>query len=488
MTPPTHRTLFTSIGWTTLQNVFAKLVNLAAMAIITLYLRPDDLGVMAMVLVALTLVRIFIEQGLTDAMVQRPALSDAESSTAFWFTIITGAIFGITLPLLLPALEGIGFPADAVPYLRVSLYCLPILSAGIVPFALLKRSMAFKTIAGIHAAATIISSAAAILVAVNGHGIWALVTHRLGFLVCSAVVGTIRSRYRPMLSFSAGHLFAFWSYSRHLLAIYVIGSGYEFAEKYVFGAVFGIRTLGIYVFAQQLVNQLYEFVASASQEVALPFLARIRDDERAFVSSMDTLVRTVFVVAAPSFALLTIFAKDILGIFYGDTWNGSLPFLPWLSIEVLALLAYGLSDAALRSKGNMPVALRLSGLRFLLMAFTVALTVLLPLERIITVRAVAMILFIASAVGIHRHFTGWGIRSLGVTTFHAVTATAAMSLALVLLATVPAVAKMSTMMRIGGGMIGAVLLYGLSLFALTSAEERSAVRGSMTSLFTKGDA
>src|SRR5690606_5827844 len=69
--------------------------------------------------------------------------------------------------------------------------CLPLHAVAIVPTALLQKSMRFRSLAGLTAAANILSATAAVVFAVAGFGVWALVARQLVLFAATAVIAAV---------------------------------------------------------------------------------------------------------------------------------------------------------------------------------------------------------------------------------------------------------------------------------------------------------
>src|SRR5262245_3861952 len=153
-------------------NVVTQLVSTIILARI---LMPEDFGLVAMVSAVVGFATIFVDLGTRDAVTQRGSIDEGEVSALFWITCGVGlALTGLTVlsaPLLArfydePRLALVAI-ALSITFALPALYC--------QQQALMRRAMLFRSLAMIDIGANLGSTVAAILLAYQGYGYWALV-------------------------------------------------------------------------------------------------------------------------------------------------------------------------------------------------------------------------------------------------------------------------------------------------------------------------
>ena len=78
--------------WKGTSQIFLQASRLVVAVLLARMLSPQDYGLAAMALVLASLVIVFSDVALGAALVQRPQLSEADRSTAFWTSVAVGAL------------------------------------------------------------------------------------------------------------------------------------------------------------------------------------------------------------------------------------------------------------------------------------------------------------------------------------------------------------------------------------------------------------
>jgi O-antigen/teichoic acid export membrane protein len=175
----TGRGLLRSAGWVTGSHLLAQIFAYGSLILLARWLTPTSFGTVAIGTAIVYVAVLFVDHGTLGGIIIRPHLSRADLIRAFRRCMITAA----ALAAVMAALAGLvvtkfasGGDAAAVALLAL---CLPLHAIAVVPTALLQKSMQFRRLAGINATANVVSALAAVLMALDGFGVWALVARQL---------------------------------------------------------------------------------------------------------------------------------------------------------------------------------------------------------------------------------------------------------------------------------------------------------------------
>jgi O-antigen/teichoic acid export membrane protein len=117
---------------------------------------------------------VFIDGGLSSALVQRQTATHEEESSVFWFNVAIGLAMAIGLWTAAPWLASLFEVEVLEPLARTLCVSLFVNSLGTIHMTLLSKNLQFRTTATIGIVATIISAIIAITMASLGYGVWAL--------------------------------------------------------------------------------------------------------------------------------------------------------------------------------------------------------------------------------------------------------------------------------------------------------------------------
>ena len=148
---------------------------------------PEDFGLVALAAVFVSLGQLFVDQGLGDAIVQRPTLTRRQIDTAFWTSVATGTLLTIAGYLLAgPIARFLGEPdlEEIIQVLSI------IIRAGRPQRAsrlgILRRELDFRGLAIRQALAVGSGGVVGVCMALNGYGAWALVGQQVTIAVVTS--------------------------------------------------------------------------------------------------------------------------------------------------------------------------------------------------------------------------------------------------------------------------------------------------------------
>src|SRR4051812_24184421 len=75
------------LTWSLIDNWGGQLLALAILLILLRVLQPDQVGLVALAAAIVGVAQLFVDQGLGDALIQRPTLTRREIDTAFWAAV-----------------------------------------------------------------------------------------------------------------------------------------------------------------------------------------------------------------------------------------------------------------------------------------------------------------------------------------------------------------------------------------------------------------
>lgn len=310
--------------------VVLQLVNIV---VLSRLLSPADFGLVAIVLAVVGIAEIFRDFGLSTAAIQSKLLSDGERVNLFWANTLLGLACATVAAAAAPVVAIIfGDPQ----LLAVCLWIAPVFlinGAATQLTANLTRSLSFKKIAVVMISSQVIGISTAIVVAIMGGAYWALVGQQLTIATATLVGSLIANKWIPGLP-QRGHPIG--RFVRFGLAT-VSSKSMSFIAKNVDVIALGLvgtpRTVGFYARAQEVVSAPLDQINTPLTRVALPILARIRDDTTRFQSYCEKAQLIACYVTAIGLAFIAGTAAPFIELLLGAQW---LPMATILSILATA--------------------------------------------------------------------------------------------------------------------------------------------------------
>jgi PST family polysaccharide transporter len=402
-------------------------------------LGPHDFGVVAIALIYIALAHVFLEQGLSTALIQREELEPDHLNSAFWLNLFWCLVLaGVTV-----AVSGLWADLNGAPVLRavLSVLSLMLVIEGliIVQEAYFQRNAEFKTLAILANVAALAGGALGIALALAGSGVWALVAQQLATSGTALVLFWILSPWKPSLRFSRRHARDLLRFSSHVFVANFGGFVNRRSDALLVGVFFGPVVVGIYRLADRFVDLVLELTTRPVGMISLPLFSRLQQDREHLRDAVETCLRVTLVAAIPAL-LLVAACSDFLLAVIGAEWESGADALKLLAVAGIAKAVIAFTGPLLFAVGR--PASRAVMLWLLGAASAAAVVVVASLLRsasderqIFGVSASRALLFLLVFVPINllvvRRLTGFGLRAFAALTAPP-TAAGAAALALVL--------------------------------------------------------
>ncbi|GIF71254.1 lipopolysaccharide biosynthesis protein [Asanoa siamensis] len=314
-------------------------------------LGPHEFGVVAMATVFITVAQTILQQGLFTAILQRDKLTPEHLNAAFGVMLISGFVVGGAAAALSPV-WALANREPSLTTVCLALSPLVLMQAlAIVPEAVLRRDLQFRTVALRTLAASVVSGVAGVVLALLGAGVWALVAQALVNAFVGLVILWTVCPWRPSGGLRLGAIRDLWKFSMHSASAGLGSMLSSKADVILTGLFFGPVATGIYRLAARLPDMLVDVTVRSLQQVALPSLSRLQHDRAAFGRHLTTLQHLGAVSGLPLLGVLVAVGGPLIE-FLGPQWDGTRLPLTLLCLYG-ALNAYGvLLGPALQAIGQ----------------------------------------------------------------------------------------------------------------------------------------
>jgi teichuronic acid exporter len=346
------------LRWSALGTFGSELLGIVFLIALSRLLSPAEYGLMAMMGVFFALTRMFIDAGLSRALVQRPEITPDDETTVFYANLAMGAAVGLLLFLIAPLVAAFFNAPCLVPLMQV-LALKPLLASfAPVQQALLIRAMDFRTQAIIEIAANLLGGAVTVVLAWQGYGAWALVAQALTWGVAKSGLLWLLRPWRPNGRFSRASLAALWPFSWRLLATSLIDTVFDRLYEIAVGRLFSAVDLGLFTRARQLQRTPTQAMVAIVTKVSFASYARLQDDPVRLLAGFRRMQRALACFTAPAMAGLAAVAVPLVVLLLSSAWAAAAPYLacfaliglcqPLLVQHQTLMTGIGRTDALLR--------------------------------------------------------------------------------------------------------------------------------------------
>lgn len=341
MTPgaPLAESATRGVLWSTAQKWVARVGGLATIAIVARHLSPEDFGLMAIALMVMPLIYLIADFGFSTYIVQLDDAPRPILDTAFWYSLSAGLLLAGGLAAAGPAIGAIvGIDGISAVLIGVSPAALLAALSG-VPTAILRRRMAFRQLALQAFVGSLIGQILAVIVAMLGGGVWALVA-QIGVSQLGITLFAWRSaRWRPGFSFSGSDFATMTRFGSNIVGVEIFAIARSWAETAIITVSLGVASLGVYNIAQRLIQTAQDLSTAAIAPVATVVFAQVRDEKLRLRSGYVRALSLTYAVIIPTMTVIAVSARDIVPLLFGEQWSGSV--LPSQALAIAAILIAG---------------------------------------------------------------------------------------------------------------------------------------------------
>ncbi len=317
--------------WSTLQILGARVITLVVFVALARILEPTAFGLVSLAAVFVALMQVFIDQGFSQAIVQRAKLEPGHLDTAFWVSLLLGCL------LTVGAVAGAGFVADIMgqPDLAAVLRWLSlslVLSAlSSTPEAILRRELAFRSLAIRQLVAAAVGGLVGFSAAILGYGVWSLVAQLLVQGGVGALVLWIAVPWRPGINVSWRYFRDLFSFGSSIVAMNMVNFLNRRSDDLLIGVVLGTRALGYYSVGYRILLLLTDVMTRTIESVAFPLFSRVQGDLMRLRRGYLMATQVSATVATPVFLGVAALAPELIGVAFGPKWDEAVPVLQVLS-------------------------------------------------------------------------------------------------------------------------------------------------------------
>jgi len=256
------------------------LITLLTLAIIGRYISVEDFGLFAIVLIFSNLLSPLVDFALTPAYIKLENADKSASSTFFSINVYI-SILSVILMVLFSWGGAYLFKSETLQPL-IAVFSLAIFFSSISgqPSAILKRNKEYDVISKIEIMVSVSGAALVCIMAVNGYGIWALITRGIYEAFINAALLIKKSsidlrivgyreiaKYKDSIKFASQIVLSRLP-NRALLTI----------DNVIIGKFMGTEALGFYSRAFQFVQMIDTNLSKPVSSPALSYLARLQDN------------------------------------------------------------------------------------------------------------------------------------------------------------------------------------------------------------------
>ena len=386
--------------WNALERFSLLGVQLICTFILARFLKPDDFGIIGMLIVFTTISNTIIDSGFVQTLIREKDVSEREYSSVFYFNVFVVIIIYIILYFCSPYIADFYHQPILNGVCKLTFLVIPANALCLVQNAILMRNIQFKKICIATIIASVTSSVIAIFLAYYFRNVWALVVQNVVTYVLKAIMLWIMTGWIPKLYFSISVIKKYFSFSKNLLISGLIGNIFNNIYSIVIGRYYTATDLGFYMQADRIKNVASMSTTSVIQNVTYPILSKVNNNGGNIKDAYRKIIATTVVFVGFIMALLMCVSCDLFEVLMGNyIWRVSGTYLFILSISGLLFPLHAINQNILLVKGDSKSILRLEIIRRITMI--VILLITLHYDIIIFISGTAIYSFLLLFLNLH---------------------------------------------------------------------------------------
>lgn len=353
-------TLLRSFLWLGSASAFARIVDLAAIAIVIGVVTPTEIGEAALAWTVITLCEPFAGAGMQWALLTARRLDRRDLDSAFWLSAVGATLVTVLVAALAPVLAWLARAPHIAPLIAVG--ALKLLPAGLanLPQQRLARVLRHREIASASATATLLSALLRVLLAVQGAGAWSFViahaAYSAALLAALWIFAPLRVRWRFDLQRARELLrLGMPSTLSQALVQWARNIDYLFV-----GAFLGLAPLGLYRVAFDLAMEPVVAAGDVIAKSAAPTLRKLARSKDRLNAAFEYAIKLSLALALPLAIVTFLFAPRLLELARDQTFIEASSATRWLVVAAVLRVLLGLYTPLAVAIGQPKLALRTS--------------------------------------------------------------------------------------------------------------------------------
>jgi len=390
------RKVTSGLVWAYGEKLTSQGISFLVSVILARLIEPEKYGIVAIVMVFISIADVFVSGGFGSALVQKKEANSNDYNTAFSLGLMMSAVMYIILFCSSPAIAKFYNMPELKNLIRVMGIKLPIASINSVQHASIQRNMEFKKFFVATLVGTVISAAVGIYMAFHDYGAWAIIAQYLTNSIIDTMALFIIGKWMPHFMIVLSKAREIISFGWKVMMQNLLSSAMSNIQSLLIGRFFSASDLAYYNNGAKIPQTVLVNIFDTISKVFFPALSQIKDEEERTKKVIRKAIKYSIFVFSPILLGMCAVAKSIILIIYTDKWSKCTIFLQIYCLRLLARPLMTILQQALMAKGRSDMTLKIE------MVLNVALfsTLLIAIFGFYSVEMVAWGTLFAVGIGI----------------------------------------------------------------------------------------
>lgn len=323
--------------WKMMEAFSGRGISLIISIVLARILLPEDYGIITLTAVFINLSTIFVQSGLTTALVRKEKVDEDDYNNGFFIGFGIASVCYVGFFFAAPLIASFYSEPLLAPVLRVQMLSLFLVAFANINNVIVTREFRFKELCIAGIIANSISGIIGIVFACCNFGVWALVLYTLLRDGISGLVIILRVKWRPKLKYDKRRMKSLLGFSVWVLIATLLDFvGNNFSST-VLGKKYSLSELGLFAKGNQIPEMICLYTFGAINSVLLPTLSVYQKDKDKLKHVCKKMVEISSYIIFPMMVGLGLIASKLIPFLFTEKWNSCIP------VFIFACISYGVN-------------------------------------------------------------------------------------------------------------------------------------------------
>ena len=322
------------VKWTSISSVIIAMLQLVQVAILTRYLDPSDFGLMAIVSVVIGFSALFMDMGISSAIIHKQDITKAQLSSLYWLNIFAGTILFFIVYFSASMVSQYYDESQIIPLIQLLALTFFISAIGNQYRILNQKNLLFNRLAKVEVISAFISFIVAVVCAANGYGVYSLVYATLTNVSVSNLIFMLQGlkEHKPSLVYKHNEIKSLIGFGLFQMGERTINYFNSQFDVILIGKLLGTEALGIYNVAKIFVMKPAQIINPVITKVTFPIMSTIQSDTKQLKNIYLKTINYLCSVNFPIYMAIAILSEPLVLVLFGDKWHESIAIMQILAL------------------------------------------------------------------------------------------------------------------------------------------------------------
>lgn len=352
--------------WSSLEMLFSQGQGILYGIVLARLLSPNEFGLLGMVTIFIAIAQVFVDSGLSQALIRKQNCTELDYNTIFWVNIIIGVVAFIVIWIMAPFIADFYEKPELINLTRVLALAIIISSLTLNQQTIITKNLDFKTLTKSSIIGTFVAGIVSIILALYGFGVWSLVWRVIINQAVRSLILWYYNRWLPNFTYSKAVLKEHFLFGSNLLLISMVSAVYKSFYNMIIGKNYPVSTLGYYTNAEQYSNMPATSITAITNKVSYPVLSEMQNDNIRLKKSIKKLIETVMYLSFIILFGLAAVAHPLFIIMLGVKWAPSIAYFQILCFAYAITPLHVINHNIMKIKGRSDLFLKTEIIKYLL--------------------------------------------------------------------------------------------------------------------------